>query len=607
MKAGKSIRNSGIFIFFILFVLAHQSTANSNDKNPQISFQVVLKPELQTFHVTMKLKGINKDTILLKMPAWTPGYYQLLHFADQVSGVTIKKSNEESITFQRSGRNAWKFATGKETDFTIQYAVKATRSFVANPFLDSTHGYIAPTGVFMHVSGLIRLPASVTLQLPEGWTAATGLETSKQSKHQFLASDFDILYDSPILLGPLEELPSFEVRGVPHRFIGYKPGTFDRKAFIDDLKKIVEAGVNIIGDIPYKHYTFLAIGPGPGGIEHLNSTTFGFSADALKTDKGRKRMYTFLAHEYFHHYNVKRIRPVELGPFDYDNENHTNMLWVSEGFTVYYDELISRHAGLITDSDLYEGIRSRLLGYENKPGRFYQSATQASYNTWSDGPFGRADDEVNKTISVYDKGCILGLMLDFNIRHVTANKKSLDHVMQILYKEFYQKKKRGFTENEFQTVCEQVAGVKLTELFGYASTVAPIDYKKYFAYGGLDIDTEPKQVEGAWLGLATRLEKDSIVVTDVEFESPAWNAGIRKKMRILKVDGADAKTYTLAPIMPNQPEGKAIRLQYLDKGQTKEVTVEPGKKVEPDYKISPLNNPTVLQQQILKSWLTGKR
>jgi len=217
-------------------------------------------------------------------------------------------------------------------------------------------------------------------------------------------------------------------------------------------------------------------------------------------------MYTFLAHEYFHHYNVKRIRPVELGPFDYDKENRTNMLWVSEGITVYYDILIARRAGLLTDEDLFKGFHGRLLGFENKPGRLYQSATQASYNTWSDGPFGRSDDEVNKTVSVYDKGAILGLMLDFKIRHETQNKKSLDDVMRTLYKDYYLKKKRGFTENEFQTTCEKIAGTKLTELFEYASTVKIPDYKKYFSYGGLDIDINPKQVPGAWLGISVRTQ-----------------------------------------------------------------------------------------------------
>jgi len=235
----------------------------------------------------MKGVGINKDSVLLKMPAWTPGYYQILNFADNVSNFTASATVGKTIPVVRSGRNGWKFKiAGKK--FAAEYDVKATRSFVAVPFLNTDRGYIAPTGVFLHIAGVIQIQSTIEINLPDGWMAATGLDYAEASKNKFLAPDFDALYDSPILLGALEELPSFEVRGIPHRFIGYKLGDFDRVGFINDLKKVVEASVEVIGDIPYKHYTFLAIGPGPGGIEHLNSTTFGFSGESLKTDAGKK-------------------------------------------------------------------------------------------------------------------------------------------------------------------------------------------------------------------------------------------------------------------------------------------------------------------------------
>src|SRR6201999_1604588 len=171
--------------------------------------------------------------------------------------------------------------------------------------------------------------------------------------------------------GELEVLPSFMVRGVPHYFVSYRPGEFDKVQFMQDLKKIVEQGVAVIGEIPYHHYTFLAIGPGRGGIEHLNSTTIGFSGDGLQTPEGRQQMLTFIAHEYFHHYNVKRIRPIALGPFDYQRENRTDQLWVSEGLTVYYEYMLVRRAGLMTADDLLKRFQSDIATYENKPRHLY--------------------------------------------------------------------------------------------------------------------------------------------------------------------------------------------------------------------------------------------
>ena len=174
------------------------------------------------------------------------------------------------------------------------------------------------------------------------------------------------------------------------------------------------------------------------------------------------RTLHFLAHEYFHHYNVKRIRPIELGPFDYDKGSRTKMLWVSEGLSVYYEYMVVKRAGISTDAELLNAFRGNMVAFENKPGKRYQTLEQASYETWSDGPFGRTGDEVNKTISYYDKGPAVGLLFDFKIRQATNNKKSLDDVMRFLYKEYYQKKKRGFTEEELKNAFESVAGVSLS-------------------------------------------------------------------------------------------------------------------------------------------------
>ncbi len=473
-------------IRFFMMVWAVLAFSLGHAQTGAVSFVVALDRPEQVFDVTMSLEGSGSDSTVLKMPAWTPGYYKLLNFADQVSNFQVKVGNK-TINTRRHGKNGWAFALAKGARATATYRVKATTSFVANPYLDTDRGYLEPTGVLMYVDGHIEWPARVEVKLPEGWKAATGLTPAKGVQNIFTADNFDTLYDSPFLLGPLETFPEFQVRGIPHRFIAWQSGITDQQQLMNDLQKIVAASVNVIGDIPYPQYTFLAIDHGRGGIEHLNSTTFGIW-DGAMSEKNRKRFYTFLAHEYFHHYNVKRIRPVELGPFDYDNGSRTNMLWVSEGITVYYDELVTRRAGLLTDEELLESLHDRLLGFEGKPGNLFQSATQASYNTWEDGPFGRND---GKTVSVYDKGAILGLMLDFTIRHSTSNQRSLDDVMRILYREFYQGKKRGFSEAEFQQVCERVAGTKLTELFEYACTVKPIDYRKYFEFGGLTLSAAP--------------------------------------------------------------------------------------------------------------------
>lgn len=446
-------------------------------------------PASHVFHVELNSSGWNSDTIDLKMPKWMPGYYQLMHYAGAVENFSAKTRSGKNIPVKNINENSWQIIITGNSSFSVSYDVRAERQFVAQSFLDSSHGYIVPAGLFLYADGFIRNPVSVKVELFSQWkNIATGLELIAGKTNEFTAPDFDILYDCPLLLGNLEELPSFNVNGIEHRFIGYKPGDFDRVKFMNSLKSIVEAGVDIIGDIPYKKYTFIAIGPGRGGIEHLNNTTVSFDGSGINTEAGMNRIMVFLAHEYFHHYNVKRIRPLELGPFDYDRENRTNLLWVSEGLSVYYEYMIAKRAGLSNEQTLFKNFEKNINAVENNPGRLHQSLAQASYETWGDGPFGTQRKEAGKTISYYDKGPAVGLILDLAIRHETQNRKSLDDVMRFLYRHYYKKLQRGFTDAEFQQACETVAGASLSSVFEYVYTTKELDYNTYLSYAGLKLE-----------------------------------------------------------------------------------------------------------------------
>jgi predicted metalloprotease with PDZ domain len=427
----------------------------------------------------------------MKMPQWMPGYYQLMNYARNVEDFSAFTNTGQKLSTVSVDENTWRINNPGRKAFKLSYKVKADKQFVANSFLDSTRGYIIPGSLFMYINGRINTPVNVKLKLFKEWKdVVTGLEQLPGKTNSFTAPDFDILYDCPILMGNLEELPSFRVKGVEHRFIAYKPGNFDKRIFMDMLRKIVESSVAIIGDIPFKQYTFIGIGPGQGGIEHLNNTTVSFNGDGLDKPGAMNRVMNFLAHEYFHHYNVKRIRPLELGPFDYDRGSKTNLLWVSEGLTVYYEYMIVKRAGISDEATLFKNFESNINGFENDPGRNYQSLTQASYETWKDGPFGRRGEEGDRSISYYEKGPVVGLVLDIAIRNATQNKRSLDDVMRFLYAHYYKKLDRGFTDAEFQQACEITAGVALTEVFEYVYTTRELDYNKYLGYAGLKILTD---------------------------------------------------------------------------------------------------------------------
>lgn len=460
-----------------------------------ISFTVSMPaPSSHKFHVVMQCKGLKKDTVGFKMPMWMPGYYQIMNYPDKLSQFAATSSTGKGLTWNKSSTNSWKIETGGIDEFSISYDILADRAFVATSYLDEEHGYLAPPGVFLYPAGMLNAKITLTLELYPAWkTVATGLTAVADKRSTFMAADFDVLYDSPVLMGDLDSLPAFTVKGKPHYFVAFKSGEFDRATFVRDLQKIVAAAVDIIGDIPYPFYIFLGLGSGPGGIEHLNSACVSFSGKGLNTEAGKIGMYSFLAHEYFHHYNVKRIRPIELGPFDYDNGSKTRMLWLSEGITVYYEYIILKRAGLISQQQLLDIFSRSITAYENKPGRWFQTPAEASYETWNDGPFGATGERANKTISPYDKGPLLGLLLDFKIRHETKGHHSLDDLMRLLYKKYYQQLGRGFTEDEFRKEAEKLAGVSLTDFFDYIYTLKKVDYTSYLKYGGLQatIKTQP--------------------------------------------------------------------------------------------------------------------
>jgi predicted metalloprotease with PDZ domain len=458
--------------------------------SPEMTYTLSIpEPEKGTFDVELKTRGWVKDTLHLKLPQWSPGYYQIMNYYKHVQDFEVEDAHGNPVEWLQVKENSWSIPGIREKSLTIRYSIKTERKFVATSFVDATHAYLVPAGTFMYVEDHLKLPVKVSILKNPNWIdIATGLDEIPGEGNNYRAADFDVLYDCPILIGNLERLPPFEVKGIPHNFIGYDLGSFDKEGFMKSLERVVTSAVAIIGHIPFDNYSFIAIGPGRGGIEHLNNTTISFTGNGLNSESGKIRMLNFLAHEYFHHYNVKRIRPFELGPFDYEKGSRTNLLWFSEGLTVYYEYLILRRADLMDESSLFDFLESHINGLENNPGRKHQSLVQASYNTWSDGPFGRRGGDRGKTISVYQKGAVFGLLLDFAIREASANEKSLDDVMRYLYYNYYLNENRGFTDSEVQNACERIAGTSFSNLFEYVYTTEDLDYNRYLNAGGLYLD-----------------------------------------------------------------------------------------------------------------------
>lgn len=604
MQASILIRMPPTCIRASLFLTALFFSNAAFTQTPEGAMAITLdmeKPATHYYHVVFRVEGLKGDAQDFKLPAWTPGYYRIMDYAKNVVNFQATDERGHNLEWRKTAKNTWHVASHNTRNISVSYDVYAFNPFVAESFLDDTRGYITPASVFMHVAGQIQHPVTLSIKPYPGWsTISNGLDPVAGQPNTFSAPDFDLLYDCPILMGN-QEILNFEVEGVPHVIaIENTPG-IDRAKIVSDLKRMVESAVRIIGEIPYKHYTFLAMGAGGGGIEHLTSTAMMYNGASLADPPGYRRWLSFVTHEYFHTYNVKRIRPIALGPFDYDKENYTHMLWVSEGFTVYYEDLILARAGLLTRDQYFERVETNIKHYENAPGHLLQSAAESSFDTWIKA-MNHGEFFSNTTISYYDKGAALGLLLDLKIRKETNNRKSLDDVMRALYRKYFKERKRGFTDEEFREECDSAAGTPLSEVFEYASTVKDIDYQKYLSYAGLDIDVNPTG-EGSFLGAVAQFQDGALAVSSVESNSPAQQGGLMANDQVLALDGARVNAKSLEDALKSKKAGEKIHLLVSRHGKIRDLDVILGEKKERSFKIKPLSNPTPEQSAILESWL----
>ncbi|KPK83712.1 MAG: hypothetical protein AMS27_12020 [Bacteroides sp. SM23_62_1] len=581
------------------------SSCTSTEKKPgTMSFTVSMdQPWTHYYHVEFLCDGIRGEALDFRMPAWTPGYYMILDLAKYVINFHAEDGDGNTLHWEKVSKNTWQVGVYDTPVVRVSYDVYAFTQSVAHPFLDDGRGFISPAGIFMYINGYLHHPATVTIKPYQEWDKiSTGLDPVEGSSNIFYAPDFDVLYDCPILVGN-QEILSFKVEGIPHYVAQETPADIDDQKYLTDLKAMVESAVSIIGEIPYKHYTFIIMDRGMGGLEHANSmAVFSGSRYSLSDPGGYKRWLAFLAHEYFHLYNVKSIRPIVLGPFDYNRENYTNMLWFSEGVTVYYEYLILNRAGLLNREETLEQLRRSITNYENIPGHLFQPVTMSSFDTWILF-FNRSENASNTTISYYDKGCALGMLLDLKIRHATKGEKSLDDVMRTLYYDYHKDKDRGFTDGEFRNVCEDLAGCSLEEIFEYASTTKAIDYPKYLAYAGLQIDTLSLVIPGTYLGVDIREIEGTPVITNVVWNSPAWLAGLSPRDTIIELNDARATTAMLNNILDSGHPGDTLNLLLGRRTGRKSFEVVLDKKILKSFRITPLDNPDPEQLTILNGWL----
>src|SRR5436853_47298 len=379
-----------IIVQLFLVVLLTSSATLAQTGNPNasgISFTVSMsKPWTHLLEIEMRVTvaanlNVPNETDLV-MPVWTPGSYLIREFERHVQDFAAD-ANGRALEWTKVNKNTWRVKTKGARAWRATYRVYANELSVRTSEVNSDHAFWNNAALLMYRDGQISAPSILRIVPAPGWKIATGLPPVAGEKNTFRAENFDILYDSPVEVSNFKEL-DFQVRGVPHRIVIDGKGNYDPVRLRSEVQKLVAAEVSMFGEIPYHDYTFilhLRSNTG-GGLEHLNSTALGFRRFGFSNDEGYRRFDSLVAHEFFHLWNVKRIRPDALGPFDYTKENYTKSLWVAEGVTSYYGDLMVRRSGLISEREYLDGLARDIEDYQSTPGRFEMSAEEASFNTW---------------------------------------------------------------------------------------------------------------------------------------------------------------------------------------------------------------------------------
>jgi predicted metalloprotease with PDZ domain len=461
-------------------------------------------PETHEIVVEAIVPASGRASLDLMMPTWSPGYYRVEDYAANVRDLRAETRDGQPLVIEKTNGNHWRVGTRGAPIVRLAYRVFCHRRTVTGNDVDVDYGVLNGAPTFITLAEHARRPHDVTIELPHGWTAAmTGLDDAPGGRpNRFRAADYETLVDSPIVAGKLG-IRTFDVAGRTHLVVsaGNTDG-WDGDRATSDLQTFVEECHRFWGFLPYERYVFLLVfRPGGGGLEHRNSNLSTVVArprphadGAPAPPQARWPSLGLEAHEYFHLFNVKRLRPIELGPFNFEEPPTTSSLWISEGVTSYYSGLLMTRAGLQTPDEYLASLSSLIVNLQASPGRLLQSVERSSLEVWANSNSG-----VNPgagTVSYYNKGHVLGLLLDAKIRRTTSGRASFDDVMRLAYRRY--SGARGFTAGEFRQTTEEVAGVDLGQWFTSAvSSTDELDYTDLLEWYGLRFVTSSGSA-GVW-------------------------------------------------------------------------------------------------------------
>ncbi len=565
------------------------------------------------------------------MPVWTPGSYLVREYARHVDSVQAKNADGADVGIAKVSKNRWKLSNDAPQTVTVSYRIYCNEMSVRTNFVDNEFALLNGAAVFLTCESKLEEEHVVTLNMPEDWRqSVTSLERRvKLGANTFVAKNFDELVDSPIVAGN-PTLHAFTVGGVEHFLVNQGgDGLWDGEKAAADVAKIVQVHQDMWGQVPYDRYFFLnVIAEAGGGLEHDNSTVMLTSRWSYRDPKRYKSWLGLVSHEFFHTWNVRRLRPKALASYAYEVENYFEELWVAEGVTSYYDDLALARAGHSTTKEYLVALSKQIKTLQTTDGRFKQSLAQSSHDAWI--KFYRPDENSrNTSISYYNKGAIVAMLLDIEIRKATSNEKSLDDIMRALYADFALGE--GYTTADVAAEVNRQTGGDWAEWFDRTIfSTEELDYAPALDWLGLKFADDAKEAsekeaakkddgkkgvsnkEAAateenssaplWTGLSSKVTDGKLIVSSVTEGSPAFKAGINVDDEIIAVNNYRT-TSSMTEQLKQFREDGSVDILLARRGALQTLQLPLVARPTKTWKIVPVKEPTDQQKANLAAWL----
>ncbi len=566
-------------------------------------------PAAHLFHVICRVERPDPQGQLFMLPAWIPGSYMIREFSRHIVRISALAGSRK-VPIDKLDKHTWRAAPVKGA-LEVACEIYAWDLSVRAAHLDETHGFFNGTSVFLLPIGHEHAPCTVDILPPAGeryagWKVATGLAPARATRRHgfgtYQASSYDELIDCPVELGEFE-LARFDVLGVPHEVaVTGRVPRLDMKRLTSDLARVCEAQIRLFEPrtrkAPFARYTFmtLAVGDGYGGLEHRNSTALICKRDDLPfvglkdATEGYRNFLGLASHEYFHSWNVKRIRPAALVPYDLTQENYTRLLWAFEGFTSYYDDLMLARAGLLTEAQYLETLAATMTAVLQRTSRLKQSVAESSFDAWI--KYYRQDENApNSVVSYYQKGSLVALALDLTIRSETQGRKSLDDVMRLLWRHYKDAGADygGVDEDGVLAAMEEATGLNLARVLQeWTEGTRDPDFGHLLAPFGIAFERRPAldKPHFAMLGCTVAASGEA-KITHVYDGTPAQTAGLSGGDVLIALDGLRVSAENLDRRLARYQPGDAIELHAFRRDELMSFTLRLATQPPPKFLLKP--------------------